>query len=115
MSRTERLNVVRGDRLACHHTLVDLILSILAVYGESLQFFHGDHCGRRNHRIHTLHGTISLCIAQAKYLSTTNYCSQLLWRKCQLEDYDIFESKIPLLCDNNATINLSKNPIFHSY
>ncbi|RDX98441.1 hypothetical protein CR513_18644, partial [Mucuna pruriens] len=29
-SRTERLKVVRGECLACHHTLVDLILSALA-------------------------------------------------------------------------------------
>ncbi|RDX64008.1 hypothetical protein CR513_57485, partial [Mucuna pruriens] len=31
-----------------------------------------------------------------------------------LEDYDIFESNIPLLSDNTAAINLSKNPILHS-
>ncbi|RDY05654.1 hypothetical protein CR513_10487, partial [Mucuna pruriens] len=35
--------------------------------------------------------------------------------KHQLEDYDIIESDIPLLCDNITTINLSKNPILHSY
>ena len=31
-----------------------------------------------------------------------------------MEDYNVFESKIPLLCDNTAAINLSKNPILHS-
>ncbi|RDX63650.1 hypothetical protein CR513_57892, partial [Mucuna pruriens] len=39
---------------------------------------------------------------------------QLLWIKHQLGDYDIFESNIPLLCDNVAIINLSKNSILHS-
>ncbi|RDY02574.1 hypothetical protein CR513_13949, partial [Mucuna pruriens] len=39
-SRTERPKVVRGDRLACHRTLVDLILKILAIDGEPSSFFH---------------------------------------------------------------------------
>ncbi|RDX60937.1 hypothetical protein CR513_60881, partial [Mucuna pruriens] len=34
--------------------------------------------------------------------------------KHQLEDYDIFESNIPLLCDNIVAINLSKNFILYS-
>ncbi|RDY10422.1 hypothetical protein CR513_05056, partial [Mucuna pruriens] len=33
-SRTKRPKVVKGDYLACHHTLVDLILSFLANRGE---------------------------------------------------------------------------------
>ncbi|RDY03246.1 hypothetical protein CR513_13193, partial [Mucuna pruriens] len=33
--------------------------------------------------------------------------------KHRLEDYNIFESNIPLLCDNTTTINLSKNLILH--
>ncbi|RDX79233.1 hypothetical protein CR513_40359, partial [Mucuna pruriens] len=41
-SRTERSKVVRGDRLACHRTLVDLILSVLANRGEPLSLVHGD-------------------------------------------------------------------------
>ncbi|RDY06136.1 hypothetical protein CR513_09918, partial [Mucuna pruriens] len=53
-SRTERPNVVKGDRLACHHTLVDLILSALANKGEPLPLHHGDRRGRRIHRIHAL-------------------------------------------------------------
>ena len=58
--------------------------------------------------------TIALSTAEAEYISASNCCSQLLWIKHQLEDYNIFESKIPLLCDNTAAINLSKNPILHS-
>ncbi|RDX87918.1 hypothetical protein CR513_30548, partial [Mucuna pruriens] len=46
--RIERLKVVRGDRFARHCTLVDLILSILAIDNEPSPFFHGDRCGRQN-------------------------------------------------------------------
>ncbi|RDY12002.1 hypothetical protein CR513_03237, partial [Mucuna pruriens] len=41
-SSTERLKVVRGDRLACHRTLVDLILNTLANIGEPSPFNHDD-------------------------------------------------------------------------
>ncbi|RDX93563.1 hypothetical protein CR513_24159, partial [Mucuna pruriens] len=53
-SRTERPEVVRGFRLACHRTLVDLILGVLAIDGEPSSSFHGDYCGKWDHRIHTL-------------------------------------------------------------
>ena len=39
----------------------------------------------------------------------------MLWVKNQLEDYQIYESNIPIFCDNTAAICLSKkNPILHS-
>ena len=38
----------------------------------------------------------------------------MLWIKNQLEDYQIYESNIPIFCDNTAAICLSKNPILHS-
>jgi hypothetical protein len=34
--------------------------------------------------------------------------------KSQLEDYQISESNILILCDNTSAIYLSKNPILHS-
>ncbi|RDX99098.1 Copia protein, partial [Mucuna pruriens] len=60
-------------------------------------------------------GTIAISTAEAKYISTAQCCSQLLWIKHQLEDYDIFESNIPSLLDNIVVINLSKTPILHSH
>ena len=33
--------------------------------------------------------------------------------KNKLEDYQIYESNIPIFCDNTAAICLSKNPILH--
>ena len=38
----------------------------------------------------------------------------MLWMKAQLEDYQIYESNIPIFCDNTSAICLSKNPILHS-
>ncbi|RDX66278.1 hypothetical protein CR513_54967, partial [Mucuna pruriens] len=58
--------------------------------------------------------TIALSTVEAKYISATQCCSQLLWVKQQLEDYNIFKSNIPLFCDNIVAINLSKNCILHS-
>ena len=53
----------------------------------------------------------TLCTAKSKYMSVASCCSQVLWIKNQLEDYNIYESKNPILCDNKASISLSKNPI----
>ncbi|WJX50151.1 hypothetical protein P8452_36497 [Trifolium repens] len=58
--------------------------------------------------------TIALSTAEAEYISAAKCCTQLLWMKYQLEDYNIAESSIPLCCDNTAAIHLSKNPILHS-
>ena len=60
-------------------------------------------------------GTIALSITKTKNISISGCCSQLLWIKHQLEDYNLFKSKIPILCDNTIAIDLSKNPIMHSY
>ncbi|RDY00114.1 hypothetical protein CR513_16743, partial [Mucuna pruriens] len=53
-SKTERPKVVKGDCLARHCNLVDLILSVLTNRGEPSPFNHGDCRGERTHRIHTL-------------------------------------------------------------
>ena len=34
--------------------------------------------------------------------------------KTQLEDFNLYESKIPIFCDNTSAICISKNPILHS-
>ena len=51
---------------------------------------------------------------EAEYISASVCNTQMLWIKSQLEDYQIFESNIPIFCDNTAAICLSKNPILHS-
>ncbi|RDX81570.1 putative mitochondrial protein, partial [Mucuna pruriens] len=51
-------------------------------------------------------GIVALSSAKAKYIFAANYYFQLLWIKHQLENYNIFESNIPLLCNNTTIINL---------
>ena len=43
-----------------------------------------------------------------EYILASSCYSQLLWIKHQLEDYNLFESKIPILCDNTTAIDISK-------
>jgi len=52
--------------------------------------------------------------AEAEYISAASWCTQLLWMKHQLEDYQINANNIHIFCDNTVAICLSKNPIIHS-
>ena len=58
--------------------------------------------------------TIAMSTTEAEYISAASCCTQLLWMKHQLEDYQINANSIPIYCDNTAVICLSKNPILHS-
>jgi hypothetical protein len=58
--------------------------------------------------------TIDMSTAEAEYISVASYCTQLLWMKHQLEDYQINANSIPIYCNNTSDICLSKNPIPHS-
>nr|KYP49454.1 Copia protein [Cajanus cajan] len=58
--------------------------------------------------------TIALSTGEAECVAAGQCLTQLLWIKHQLEDYDIYESSIPVLCDNTPAINISKNPVLHS-
>jgi len=53
--------------------------------------------------------TIVTSTAEAEYISATSCCTQLLWMKHQLEDYQINVNSIPIFCDNTTTVWLSKN------
>lgn len=57
---------------------------------------------------------IALSTTEAEYISFAHYYLQLLWIRNQLEDYNHFEGKIPIYCDHNVAISLSKNPTLHS-
>jgi len=58
--------------------------------------------------------TIDMSTAEVEYISAASCCTQLLWMKHQLEDYQINANSILIYCDNIATICLSKNAILHS-
>jgi hypothetical protein len=57
---------------------------------------------------------VSLSIAEAESIAAGNSCSQLVWMKQMLEEYDVKQGVLTLYCDNLSAINISKNPIQHS-
>ncbi|GKC87322.1 hypothetical protein Tco_1147971 [Tanacetum coccineum] len=52
---------------------------------------------------------LAISTIKAEYVSAKKACQQVLWMKQALVDYDINLDDIPVLCDNNGAINLSKN------
>jgi len=54
---------------------------------------------------------VTLSIVEVEYIVARSFCTQSLWMKQQLEDFGVTLDNIPLKCDNNSAINLSKNPI----
>nr|GEY65027.1 putative reverse transcriptase domain-containing protein [Tanacetum cinerariifolium] len=56
----------------------------------------------------------SVSSAEAKYVSLSTYCAQVLWMRTQLTDYGFHFDKIPMYCDSKAAIAISCNPVQHS-
>ena len=57
---------------------------------------------------------VSLSTAEAEYIEAGNSCSQLVWMKQMLSEYNVTQEVMTLYCDNLSAINISKNPIQHS-
>nr|GEZ66763.1 integrase, catalytic region, zinc finger, CCHC-type, peptidase aspartic, catalytic [Tanacetum cinerariifolium] len=51
---------------------------------------------------------------QAKYVSLSACCAQVLWLRTQLTDYGFYFDKIPMYCDSKAAIAISCIPVQHS-
>jgi len=58
--------------------------------------------------------SVSLSIVEAEYIAAGSSCSQLVWMKQMLEEYDVKQGVLTLYCDNLSAINISKNHIQHS-
>jgi hypothetical protein len=59
--------------------------------------------------------SVSLSTAEAEYIATTTWCTQVLWMKQTLIDIQVeCDEPIPIYCDNKSTISISKNPMIHS-
>ena len=57
---------------------------------------------------------VALSTTEAEYIAAAFCACQCVWIKRVLEKLDPKEQKSTLiLCDNNSTIQLSKNPVFH--
>jgi len=57
---------------------------------------------------------VSLSTTEAEYIAAGSSCSQLVWMKQMLEEYDVKQDVLTLYGDNLSFINISKNPIQHS-
>nr|GEU53360.1 retrovirus-related Pol polyprotein from transposon TNT 1-94 [Tanacetum cinerariifolium] len=55
----------------------------------------------------------SLSSVEAKYVSLSACCAQVLWLRTQLTDYGFHFDKISMYCDSKATISISCNPVQH--
>ncbi|GKD60418.1 hypothetical protein Tco_1297927, partial [Tanacetum coccineum] len=51
---------------------------------------------------------------EAEYVAAAGCCSNILWMKSQLSDYDIVYDKVPIFCENTSAIAISNNPVLHS-
>ena len=57
---------------------------------------------------------IGLLVIKAEYIDVGACCTQLLWMKQTLKNYDIKVKNIPLYCDNESAIKIAHNPVQHS-
>ncbi|KAK6164186.1 hypothetical protein DH2020_001050 [Rehmannia glutinosa] len=58
--------------------------------------------------------SIATSIAEAEYIAAGSCCSQVLWMRQQLRDYEIEEKEIPIMGDNTSAIAITQSPVFHS-
>ena len=56
---------------------------------------------------------ISLSTAEAEYVAAASGCTQLLWMRQTLKEYDVHCDKVYLLCDNETAIKIAYNPVQH--
>ncbi|KAI5415374.1 hypothetical protein KIW84_040716 [Lathyrus oleraceus] len=77
---------------------------------ESYQFL-GDNLVSRSSKWQS---TIALSTIEVEYIAAYGCNTQMLWIKSQLEDFQIYDSNILILCYNTSSICLSKNPILYS-
>nr|GFB03706.1 retrovirus-related Pol polyprotein from transposon TNT 1-94 [Tanacetum cinerariifolium] len=56
----------------------------------------------------------ALSTAEAKYVSLSACCAEVLWMQTQLTNYGFHFDKIPIYCDSKSAIAISCNPVQHS-
>jgi hypothetical protein len=50
---------------------------------------------------------------EAKYIVVGSCCTEILYLKQSLVDYNINLGSVPLLCDNESAMKIAKNPVLH--
>ncbi|GKF43300.1 hypothetical protein Tco_0129852 [Tanacetum coccineum] len=57
---------------------------------------------------------VATSITEAEYVATANCCGQVLWVQNQLLDYGFNFMNTKIHIDNESTICIVKNPVYHS-
>ncbi|GJY04248.1 putative ribonuclease H-like domain-containing protein [Tanacetum coccineum] len=57
---------------------------------------------------------IATSTTEAEYVDAANYCGQVLWIRNQMLDYGFNFMNTRIYIDNESTICIVKNPVFHS-
>jgi hypothetical protein len=58
--------------------------------------------------------SVVLSTAEAEYIAAGSCCTQILYLKQSLVDYNIKVGSVHLLCDNESAVKIAKNPVLHS-
>ncbi|KAD5960661.1 hypothetical protein E3N88_12133 [Mikania micrantha] len=58
--------------------------------------------------------TVSTSTAEAEYVAASSCCSQVIWMQQQLLDYGLNFLDSLIYCDNEAALQIVKNPVQHS-
>ncbi|KAL4573443.1 hypothetical protein LXL04_020249 [Taraxacum kok-saghyz] len=58
--------------------------------------------------------TVSTSTAEAEFVAASACCSQVIWMQHQLLDYGLDYLNTAIFCDNDAAIQITKNPVQHS-
>ncbi|GKF10191.1 hypothetical protein Tco_0048117, partial [Tanacetum coccineum] len=56
----------------------------------------------------------SVAMSSTEYVDVGGCCTNILWMKNQLTDYDIIYEKVPIICDHTSAIAISNNPVLRS-
>ena len=58
--------------------------------------------------------SVATSTTEAEYVAAASCCAQILWIRQQLRDYGIETGCVPIFCDNNSAMCITKNPVHHS-
>ncbi|KAL0560154.1 hypothetical protein IC582_000548 [Cucumis melo] len=129
--RTSHLNAVKRIIKYVHGTTDFGILYSYGTSSELVRYCDADWAGSADDRKSTSSGCfflgnnlvswlskkqncVSLSTAEAEFIAAGSGCTQMIWMKNMLNEYEIIQDVITLYCDNMSAIDISKNPVHHS-
>jgi hypothetical protein len=61
-----------------------------------------------------VNNSVALSTAEAEYIATGSCCTQIIYLKQSLVDYNIKLGSVSILCDSESVVKIAKNPVLHS-